>query len=195
MSLRKVELVRNTKETKVSVLLDPDLKGDVSIETSVGFFNHMLQTLAFHGGFSLKVKASGDEEVDSHHLVEDVGLVMGELLFKVSSEFENVKRFAHSVIPMDEALSEVTIDVSGRPTLVLKADFPVEQIGSFEISLVREFLTALSSRARITLHAHANYGKNAHHMVESLFKALGKSIKEAYSIAEDLQSTKGTLTA
>ena len=139
------------------------------------------------------VEASGDTEVDPHHLVEDVGLVMGDILHRLVSEHGGVKRFGHSVIPMDEALSEVTIDVCGRPTLSFGANFPQKWVGDFDCSLVKEFLAALSSRARLSLHADIRRGENSHHMAEALFKALGKSLKQAYEPEAEILSTKGTV--
>ena len=173
---------------------DPDAQEGIEIDTGVPFVNHLLEAMAFHGGFGLKIQARGDVEVDHHHIVEDIGLVFGSALHKVATDYGNVHRFGYSVIPMDEALSEVTIDVCGRPTLVFTDSFPQGRIGDFDLCLIQEFLKALTSRAKIALHAKVRYGENSHHMAESLFKALGKSLREAYSKSEDLRSTKGTLT-
>ena len=193
MVIREVQLSRKTKETQINIGLDMDQRGDIRINSPVPFFNHLLESMAFHGGFRLTVDAAGDTEVDPHHLIEDVGLVLGDLLYRLVNEHGGVKRFGHAVIPMDEALSEVTVDVCGRPTLSLITDFPQEWVGDFDCALVREFLQALSSRARVSLHAEVRRGENSHHMVESLFKALGKVLKQAYTQESDTLSTKGTI--
>jgi imidazoleglycerol-phosphate dehydratase len=149
--------------------------------------------MAFHGAFSIRVEALGDTDVDPHHLVEDVGLVLGDTLAKLSWDTGPVKRFGHAVIPMDEALSEVTVDVSGRPSLIYQASFPQSHAGDFDLALLREFMVALSGRARISLHGTVRYGENSHHMAESLFKALGKAIGQAYTFEDKVLSTKGAL--
>ena len=194
MGNRTVELHRKTKETDINLTLDLDAKG-VEIDTPVAFFNHMLTAMAFHGGFALKVKADGDVDVDPHHLVEDIGLVLGDALAKSAEKAGVVKRYGNSVIPMDEAVSEAVIDICGRPTMVLNADFPQPMAGTFDMCLIREFLIALSNRAQIALHCTCRYGQNSHHMAEALFKALGKAIGQAYSVSESSQvlSTKGLI--
>lgn len=193
MNLRKVELTRETKETKVTIEFNPDVQDGIEIDSGVPFVNHLLEAMAFHGGFGLKIRARGDVDVDHHHVVEDIGLVFGKLLHKITTGSGNIHRFGYSVIPMDEALSEVSIDACGRPTLVFADNFPQNKIGDFDLCLVQEFLKALTSKAKIAVHAQIRYGENSHHMAESLFKALGKSLSQAYSKADDLQSTKGTL--
>jgi imidazoleglycerol-phosphate dehydratase len=189
----KTTFTRKTKETDISIEICFDGNREIEISTSVPFFDHMLHAMAFHGGFGLKIAATGDKEVDPHHIVEDTGLVLGEVFLKVFNELKNVKRFGHAVIPMDEAISEVTIDVCGRPTLVMTADFPQNYIGNFDINLVKEFLIALSNKACFSLHTHIRYGENSHHMAESLFKALGKALKQAYTKEKEILSTKGTI--
>jgi imidazoleglycerol-phosphate dehydratase len=193
VDLRKVDLTRETKETKVTIELNPDVRDEVDIATGVPFVNHLLEAMAFHGGFGLKIRASGDVDIDHHHLVEDIGLVLGTLLHRIAADFGNIKRFGYSVIPMDEALSEVSIDVCGRPTLVFNNDFPQSKIGDFDLCLIQEFLKALTNSAKVAVHAHIRYGRNSHHMAESLFKALGKALRQAYTQTEELQSTKGTI--
>jgi imidazoleglycerol-phosphate dehydratase len=190
---RTTALTRRTKETDISVTLNPDsyAEGGV-ISTGVGFFDHILTAFSFHGGMSLAVKASGDLQVDAHHVVEDTGLVVGDALAQILAKGP-VRRFGHAVIPMDEALSEVSVDVSGRPCLVYRASFPQPKVGDFDLCLLREFLMAFSSRARISLHAETRYGENSHHMAEALFKALGKAVASAYIPADGTLSTKGSI--
>ena len=205
---RVVEYSRKTGETEISLELAFDGDPDISIDTGVPFFDHLLQAMAFHGHIGFKLTARGDIEVDEHHLVEDTGIVFGEALNKLLQEHGPVQRYGQATVPMDEALSEVVIDVCGRPYLVFTGIFPQERIGSFQAILLEEYFAGLSSRARIVLHAHLRYGKNSHHMAESLFKALGMAISRAYAVADSksvLQetgnrnrsgemSTKGTLS-
>ena len=146
-------------------------------------------------GFALKVKAEGDVDVDPHHLVEDIGLVLGDALAKSAEKAGIVKRYGYSIIPMDEAVSEAVIDICGRPSMVLNAEFPQAYSGTFDMALIREFLIALSNRAQIALHCTCRYGQNSHHMAEALFKALGKAIAQSYAAADSDQvlSTKGLI--
>ena len=194
MRNRTVVLKRKTKETDIKMTLDMAAKG-VQIDTPVAFFNHMLTAMAFHGGFALSVKADGDIDVDPHHLIEDMGLVLGDALAKSAEKTGVVKRYGYSIIPMDEAVSEVVIDICGRPSMVLNAEFPQAYSGTFDMALIREFLIALSNRAQIALHCTCRYGQNSHHMAEALFKALGKAIAQSYAAADSNQvlSTKGLI--
>ena len=188
------KITRKTKETEISILLDMSASGEPEIDTELPFFDHILHSMAFHGGFSLKITARGDIDVDPHHLVEDTGLVLGDALLSTIEDTQSIARYGNGIIPMDEALSEVTIDACGRPYLVYRAEYPQDRSGSFDMWLIREFLLALSNRARINIHAHCRYGDNSHHMAESLFKALGISLKQSYSPRSDrLRSTKGVL--
>jgi imidazoleglycerol-phosphate dehydratase len=189
---RKVSIQRKTRETDISVIVDPESAAAPAVRTGVPFFDHMLTSMAFHGRFFLSVNGTGDIDVDPHHLVEDVGLVFGQALSAVL-EKGSVLRFGHAVIPMDEALSEVTIDVCGRPTLELHADYPQPSAGAFDLSLLREFFTGLCSQARISLHIDVRRGRNSHHMAESAFKALGKALKQAYSPESAEMSSKGRI--
>jgi len=195
MQTKSMSLTRETKETNITIDLDLDTPGTPGIGTTVPFFDHMLNAMAFHGGFSLSVKASGDTESDPHHLVEDTGIIFGRLLKEWARTYGPLVRFGHAVIPMDEALSEVTIDVSGRSHLVYRADYPQQRCGDFDTALIREFLLGLTRTAEITLHAQVRHGDNSHHMTESLFKALGKALAQAYcrSNAGGIPSTKGTI--
>ncbi len=191
---RLVAYSRKTRETQIDLELDPDRPG-VQIDTGVPFFDHMLQAMSFHGRLGLKLTGRGDLEVEPHHLVEDCGLAIGEVLWRLLQEHGPVARFGHAVVPMDEALAEVAIDVCGRPTLVLTGEFPQHRVGAFDLILVREFLTALASRGRIALHAALREGVNSHHLAEALFKALGRALHQAYRRAEEGgMSTKGTIT-
>jgi imidazoleglycerol-phosphate dehydratase len=196
---RKAEYSRKTLETDVQVGLTfpagPEAgpeAASVSVDTGVPFFDHLLRSLAFHGRLGLSIRARGDLEVDEHHLVEDTGLVLGEVLARLLEQGP-VERFGHAVAPMDEALAEVAVDVCGRPTLVFTGQFPQGRVGSFETDLLREFLKALATRARIALHASLRYGANSHHLAEALFKALGLALRRAYSPAAGGMSTKGTI--
>jgi imidazoleglycerol-phosphate dehydratase len=202
---RAAGFARKTVETEieVEVHMGAEAAGGIRIDTGVPFFSHVLRSMAFHGRFGLAVEAKGDLEVDEHHLVEDTGLVLGEALRRLVELHGPVDRFGHAVIPMDDALAEVTIDVSGRPYLVFAADFPQERVGSFPVALLRDFLGALAHRAAVNVHARVRYGENSHHMAEALFKALGLAIRQAYALrGGDPQSseagvgsmsTKGTI--
>lgn len=194
MTSRKVERTRTTKETDISVGLDPDERGAGPIETGLPFFDHLLQAMAFHGPLGLSVSARGDIDVDPHHLVEDTGLVLGQAFTAVLAATGSVARFGHAVIPMDEALAEAVVDVCGRPTLSWRASFPQTHAGAFDLSLLREFLTGLVAEARISLHLEVRRGENGHHMAEAAFKALGRALHAAYRAAGEAgMSTKGRI--
>ncbi len=195
MKPRKHSLKRETKETNISLTVSLDEAEPVAIDTGVPFFDHLLTAMSFHGGFSLSLKATGDLSVDAHHLVEDSGLVLGDALLALTAAEPGITRFGHAVIPMDEALSEVSVDVCGRPACVYRAEFPQPLVGAFDTSLLREFLLALAQRAKISLHAAVREGENSHHMAECLFKALGKALAAAYAPGHGRASvsTKGTI--
>jgi imidazoleglycerol-phosphate dehydratase len=190
---RKVEIARKTRETEISLTLDPDAPGGGQVRTGLPFFDHLLSSMAFHGRFFLGIDAKGDLEVDPHHLVEDVGIVLGQAFSAVLEKSEQVKRFAHAVIPMDEALAQVTIDVCGRPTLVWRVRLPQSWVGAFDLSLLREFFHGLAAQARISLHVEARRGRNSHHIVEAAFKALGRALRESYDQSGEAMSTKGRI--
>jgi len=190
---RRAEIERTTKETSIRVVVDMNSDDTPEVITGLPFFDHMLTAMAFHGGFGLVVKASGDIDVDPHHVVEDTGIVLGSCLEQIFRDGGAVGRFGHAIIPMDEALSEATIDVCGRPTLVYRADLPQSYAGAFPLWLFREFFSGLSMGARIALHLDCRYGENAHHMIEALFKALGRSIGQAYASRDSEMSTKGVI--
>jgi imidazoleglycerol-phosphate dehydratase len=198
MAGRQTALERRTKETEVAVRLDLDPVDDgsvpiVDVSTGVPFFDHMLHAMAFHGGIGLQVSASGDLEVDAHHVVEDVGIVLGECLFQAMEQGGPLVRFGHAVVPMDDALAEVTVDAGGRSYCRFDAAFPQDRAGEFDVWLLREFYTALAGRARINVHAAARYGDNSHHMAEALCKALGRALGQAFRTApgREPRSTKG----
>ena len=187
---RSASLERTSKETRISVALGLDPGDPVRIDTPVPFFNHMLEALAFHGRLALQVRARGDVEVDAHHLVEDVGLVLGDCLREARGD-SAVTRFGSALVPMDDALAEVVIDAGGRPYLHYSASYPQPLVGTFDVALVREFLLAVATRARINVHATVRRGVNSHHMVEALFKALGRALAAAYAPSAAAMSTKG----
>ncbi len=193
---RVAEIKRETRETKVVVRLNLDNATEIDISTGIPFFDHMLHSMAFHGGLGLMIRAEGDLEVDFHHTVEDVGLVLGDAFFRIFDQSGKINRFGFAVIPMDDALSEVVVDVGGRPYLHYVADYAQPTVGKFDISLLREFFYALSIRARINLHINVRYGINAHHIAESIFKALGRALRAAYTPSNSSVtgiSTKGLI--
>jgi imidazoleglycerol-phosphate dehydratase len=194
--VRRAEISRKTNETNIQLALQVDGTGQAEIETDVPFLNHMLDLFTKHGHFDLKVKAQGDIEIDDHHTVEDIGICLGQTLREALGDKRGIKRYANVFIPMDEALAQVVIDVSNRPHFEYRAEYPSSQVGSFQVELVHEFLWKLALEARITLHVIVHYGKNTHHMIEAVFKALGRAIDEATSIdprVTGVPSTKGVL--
>jgi imidazoleglycerol-phosphate dehydratase len=191
--LRIAQLQRKTNETDIAINLNLD-GGEVDINTGIGFFDHMLTALAVHSGFGLKISAKGDLQVDGHHTVEDVGIVLGTAFAKALGDKGGIARFGNMSIPMDEALSSVVLDISGRPFLVFCARFEQEKVGDFDSCLCEEFFRAFAFNAGITLHANSLYGTNTHHQIESLFKALAHALKMAVvQIDGGVLSTKGTL--
>jgi len=190
-----ISVKRKTKETDIEVSLDMKDNSSIDIKTESPFLSHMLNAFSFHGGFSLKIKASGDMDIDPHHLVEDSGLVIGQAFSQLAEKTGPICRYGHSVIPMDDSLSEVTIDACGRPYLVYNVEYPQNYAGDFDLSLIREFMQAFANSAKINLHCQNHYGLNGHHIAESLFKALGKAAAIAYKKADSGSplSTKGQL--
>ena len=194
--MRTATLNRATAETQVKLSLSLD-GGEACIRTGLGYFDHMLMQLAKHGGFGLEVEATGDLPVDSHHLVEDVGLCLGDALKTALGDRAGIARFAHAYVPLDEALARVVVDLSGRPWCEFNADLPPVILGDgFQVEMVREFFVALAMRGGLALHADLIRGVNTHHKVEALFKALAKALRQA-TRAEGggVPSTKGTLSA
>jgi imidazoleglycerol-phosphate dehydratase len=193
---RKARVERETRETKVTLELDLDGAGAARIASPVGFLNHMLNLFACHAALDLSVKATGDTDVDLHHTVEDVGICLGQALAEALGPKEGITRFASAAVPMDEALAEVALDLSGRPYLVYKVAFPGERVGEFETELVEEFLQAFATHAQANLHVNVPYGSNDHHMAEAIFKALARAVKCAVSLDPRISgppSTKGVL--
>ena len=194
---RRAEVARTTSETAVEVSVDLDEMGSVEAETGVPFFDHMLEQLGRHGRFTLRVKARGDLEIDAHHTVEDVGITLGEALVQALGDKRGITRYGDALVPMEEALAEVALDISGRPLLVYDAAVPAESIGQFETVLTEEFLQALTRAAGLTLHVSLRRGKNAHHCVEAIFKALARALNAAVAIdpraPDEVPSTKGSL--
>ena len=196
---RRARITRGTAETAITVSLDLDGTGRFEGGTGVGFFDHMLHQLARHSMIDLAVEAKGDTHIDDHHTVEDTGLTIGQALDRALGERRGIRRYAAQALPMDEALTEAAIDVSGRPFLVWHLPFEVDKIGTFDAQLVREFFQAFAMAARITLHVHGRCGANGHHVAESTFKAVARALRAAVEpdprAVDALPSTKGTLTS
>jgi imidazoleglycerol-phosphate dehydratase len=185
---------RTTKETAVDVTLIVDGKGSTEIETGIPFFDHMLEQLGKHAGFDLRIVAKGDLAVDLHHTVEDVGIVLGTALREALGDKAGVRRFANSLVPLDEALVEVALDLSGRPFLVYAVDPISEWIGTFDPQLAEEFWKGFVDGSRVTLHIRSLAGKNGHHVIEASFKGVARALRDAVRIeGEGVPSTKGTL--
>lgn len=191
--MRQAEISRKTKETDVRVSLNLD-GGAITVDTGIGFFDHMLHALLFYAGFGGTITCKGDLYVDGHHSVEDVGITLGIALKEALGDKIGIVRFAHSYVPMDESLEFCALDVSGRPYLVMNAPMPQPMIGDYDSCLTKEFMRAFSMNSGITLHLGSEYGENAHHITEGLFKALGLSLKTAVCVESDqVTSTKGAL--
>ena len=193
---RTAEINRQTKETKVRVSLNLDGSGDASAHTGVGFFDHMLDLLSRHSLIDLDIEAEGDLQIDSHHTVEDVGIVIGQALEKALGDKRGINRYGWAIVPMDESLAQVAIDLSGRPAFVFKVQFTGETIGQFPVELVEEFLKALSTNAKMNLHVSVPYGSNNHHIAEAIFKAIARALRQAVSHdprSDAVPSTKGSL--
>ena len=195
--MRQAEIERNTFETKIKLSLNLDAQEPVDIQTGVGFFDHMLTLLAKHGRFGLVVEAKGDTYVDAHHTVEDIGLALGQALVKALGEKAGIERYGDAWVPMDEALTQVVIDLSGRPYLVFQGEWSTPVLGgNFETELVEDFFQALAMSAAMNLHVRNVYGRNTHHIIESMFKATGRALRKAVTINPDIQgvnSTKGVI--
>lgn len=194
MRIAKIE--RKTLETKVKIELNLDGSGQAHIDTGVGFLNHMLELLAKHGFFDLQVEAQGDLDVDSHHTVEDCGIVLGEAIKAALGNKEGIHRYGSMTLPMDEALIQVVLDLSNRPFLNFAAEVPRQQLGNMESEMVEEFFRAVAVSSGMTLHIVEHFGKNTHHIVEGMFKAFGRALAEA--VAHDarvqgVMSSKGAL--
>ncbi len=193
---RQAEIVRNTKETQISIKLDLDGTGAYKIHTGVGFFDHMLEGFARHGLFDLKVDVKGDLEVDCHHTVEDTGIALGQAIREALGDKKGIRRYGSRILPMDEVLVLCALDLGGRPYYRSDVEFPTERIGAFDTEMVREFFYAVSYSAAMNLHFKLLDGGNSHHMAEAMFKAFAKALDEAVGTdprITDVLSTKGTL--
>ena len=190
-------MTRNTLETKIRVRLDLDGSGRSKLATGIGFFDHMLDQVARHGMFDLEIEAKGDLHIDAHHTVEDVGITLGQAFAKAIGDKTGVRRYGHAYVPLDEALSRVVIDLSGRPGLVLDIEFTRAMIGEFETQLIHEFFQGFVNHALVTLHIDNLKGENAHHQAETVFKAFGRALRMAVELdpraAGVMPSTKGVL--
>lgn len=195
--MRKGEIKRKTKETDIAVAVAIDGTGQSSIETGIGFLDHMLDLLARHSRMDIMVKAKGDLHIDDHHTAEDVGIALGQAVKQALGDMKGITRYADVHLPMDEALTRVAIDVSGRPFLVFKVPFNRDKIGTFDTELVNEWFQAFAMNCGVTLHVETLYGSNDHHISESCFKGLARALRTALSIdpkaANEIPSTKGTL--
>ncbi|MCF3933967.1 imidazoleglycerol-phosphate dehydratase HisB [Acuticoccus sp. M5D2P5] len=193
---RKADISRRTQETAISVSVDLDGGGARTIKTGIGFFDHMLDQLARHSGISMTIEAEGDLHIDDHHTVEDVGIALGEAILAAVGDKRGITRYADCLLPMDETLTRVALDLSGRPFIVFRTAFHTDKIGTFDTQLVREFFTALAMNSRMTLHIETLYGDNDHHIAESCFKGVARALGEAVRITAPggaIPSTKGTL--
>jgi imidazoleglycerol-phosphate dehydratase len=193
---RKASITRETKETKIKVDLNLDGSGKHKISTSIPFFDHMLSLLAAHSLIDLNILARGDTQIDDHHTVEDIGICLGKAIKEALGDKAGIRRYGSAFIPMDETLASVHLDISGRPGLVYQLPLRRRKIGNFDTELVKEFFQALANNAAITIHAQVAYGSNSHHMVEGLFKALGRALRQAVDKDEKMPgipSTKGRL--
>lgn len=194
--MRTYELSRKTTETKIKLKLSIDGTGQTNIQTGVGFLDHMLILMAKHGQFDLNVICDGDLEVDQHHTVEDIGIVLGQAFDQCLGTKEQIIRYSTKSIPMDESLVNVTLDISGRPYLVYRVEGLKDKVGNFDTELVEEFFRGFTNHAKVTLHINLHYGSNSHHMIEAIFKAFGRALAEASSIDQTITgipSTKGLL--
>jgi imidazoleglycerol-phosphate dehydratase len=192
---RKAKIIRKTRETRIELELNIDGSGTTRIKTDLGFLDHMLELLGMHAGFDLVLKATGDTHIDAHHLVEDIGICLGQAFLEALGDKRGMERFGYAVVPMDEALAEVAVYISGRPLLFYQVEIPRRQRWEFDLNLIEEFLRGFANSGRLTIHARLLYGKNYHHCVEAVFKALARSLRDAAAKGggRRIKSTKGKL--
>jgi imidazoleglycerol-phosphate dehydratase len=194
---RSAKVSRKTKETDITVEINIDGVGISSLDSGIGFLDHMLEQISRHGLFDLSIKAQGDLHIDAHHTVEDIGITLGQAFEKAIGDKLGIRRYGHAFVPLDEALSRVVLDISGRPGLDLNVDFTRARIGEFDVDLIYEFFQGFINHANITLHIDNLKGENAHHQAETIFKAFGRALRNAVEIDEKIKgimpSTKGTL--
>lgn len=197
MASRQAAVTRNTSETRISVQVNLDGTGARTIETGVPFLDHMLDQVARHGLIDLQIKADGDVYIDDHHTVEDVGITLGQAFAQAWGEKRGLTRYGEATIPLDEALSRVVTDLSGRPGLFMEVEWPRARIGNFDVDLMREFFQGFVNHASVTLHIDSLKGINAHHVAETIFKAFGRALRQAVTVdtrqADAIPSTKGSL--
>ena len=195
--MRQAQVTRNTLETRISVKLNVDGSGKSKLATGIGFFDHMLDQVARHGMLDLEIEAKGDLHIDAHHTVEDVGITLGQAFAKAIGDKKGVRRYGHAYVPLDEALSRVVVDLSGRPGLEYAVDYARGLVGEFDIDLVHEFFQGFANHALVTLHIDNFKGRNAHHQAETIFKAFGRALRMASEMdpraAGAMPSTKGSL--
>ncbi|MBI4189900.1 MAG: imidazoleglycerol-phosphate dehydratase HisB [Betaproteobacteria bacterium] len=194
--MRTAEVKRDTKETKIRVKLDLDGSGAGKLDTGIPFLDHMLDQVARHGVFDLEISAKGDLHIDAHHTVEDIGITFGRALAQALGDKQGIRRYGHAYVPLDEALSRVVVDLSGRPGLDFKIDFVRARIGEFDVDLVHEFFQSFVNHAQVTLHVDNLKGDNAHHQAETAFKAFGRALRVAVELdprIKGVPSTKGSL--
>lgn len=194
--MREAQVTRNTQETQISVKLNLDGSGRATLATGVPFLDHMLDQVARHGVFDLEVNARGDLHIDAHHTVEDIGITLGQAFARAVGDKKGVRRYGHAYVPLDEALSRVVVDLSGRPGIEMKIDFVRARIGEFDVDLVREFFQGFVNHAQVTLHIDNLRGDNAHHQAETAFKAFGRALRMAVELdprTQGVPSTKGSL--
>ncbi len=198
MSGKRIATVdRQTRETRISVVIDLDGTGNAELDIGIPFFEHMLEQVARHGAFDLNIKAKGDLHIDAHHTVEDVGITLGQAFAKALGDKKGIRRYGHAYVPLDEALSRVVLDCSGRPGLNYNVDYPRARVGEFDIDLLSEFFQGFVNHAQVTLHIDNIRGRNAHHIAETIFKAFSRALRMAVEADERMQgilpSTKGVL--
>jgi len=195
--MRSAKVTRNTLETKIDVELSLDGSGKVKLDTGLPFLEHMLDQIARHGLIDIDITAKGDLHIDAHHTVEDIGITLGQTFAKAVGDKKGIRRYGHAYVPLDEALSRVVLDISGRPGLVFNAEFVRSNVGEFEVDLIREFFQGFVNHALVTLHIDNLAGDNAHHQAETIFKAFGRALRVALELdprmAGVMPSTKGTL--
>ncbi|HEU5338012.1 MAG TPA: imidazoleglycerol-phosphate dehydratase HisB [Sulfuricaulis sp.] len=197
MSSRRAEVSRKTKETQISLSVNLDGTGASRLNTGLPFLEHMLEQVARHGLIDLNLEAKGDLQIDAHHTVEDIGITLGQAIAKAVGDKKGIRRYGHAYVPLDEALSRVVIDFSGRPGLEYHVDFPRSRVGEFDVDLVHEFFQGFCNHALVTLHVDCLRGKNAHHNAETIFKAFGRALRMAVEVdtraSDSVPSTKGSL--
>jgi imidazoleglycerol-phosphate dehydratase len=197
MTDRRTEVERNTLETQIKVRINLDGSGHSSFDTGVPFLDHMMDQIARHGMIDMEIAAKGDLQIDAHHTVEDIGITLGQAVSKVLGDRKGIVRYGHAYVPLDEALSRVVIDFSGRPGIFYDVEYPRARVGDFDVDLILEFFRAFVNHAKVTLHIDSLKGTNAHHVAETIFKAFGRAMRMACSVdpllAETIPSTKGSL--